>query len=92
MTNGILSEAPEKLAIAPDGSIWITSSSGAHPLVFHFTPATQPYKSGVWRKFDPRDGIPDASGINSVAVSQDGSVWLGFDSQVGIVRCTLINH
>ena len=91
-TNGILSEAPEKLAIAPDGSIWITTSSGAHPLVFHFTPATQPNKSGVWRKYDPRDGIPDTSGINSVAVSQDGSVWLGFDSQIGIARCALINH
>lgn len=90
-TNGVLSEAPEKLAVAPDGSVWIAASGGAHPLAFHFTPVRQ-NKSEGWRKYDPRDGIPDASEINSVEVSRDGSVWFGFDFQTGIARCTPINH
>ena len=90
-TNGALSEEPKKLAIAPDGSVWIAASGGAHSLAFHFMPTAHLNKSDGWHKYDPRDGIPDASGINSVEVSQDGSVWFGFDSQVGIARCIPIN-
>jgi ligand-binding sensor domain-containing protein len=88
-TNGALSEAPKRLAVAPDGSVWVAASGGAHSLAFQLTPALWLNQSAGWRKYDPRDGIPDAE-IDSIEASQDGSIWFGFNSQIGIARCTPI--
>jgi streptogramin lyase len=88
-TDGALSEAPEDIAIAPDGSVWVASGN-VHSLAFQFTPSSIDYKQGVWRKYDPRDGIPDFSQIDDVEVDQDSSVWFGFDYEEVIARCTQI--
>ena len=70
------------LAIGPDQSIWIGTTSYNHPLVLHFMPNA---RGGIWRTFDDRDGIPNADEIKAIAVTPDGRVWLGSDELTGCI-------
>ena len=73
-----------ELAIGPDQSIWMGTTSYDRPLVLHFTPNAS---GGIWRTFDDRDGIPNAGEIKTIAVTPDGTVWLGSDVVTG---CTVL--
>jgi streptogramin lyase len=80
-THGVVSEPPQDIAAAADGSVWVASGS-VHSLAFLLPPTAD-----RWRQFDPRDGIPDASQIDHVEVDQAGHVWFGFEDDSPLVRC-----
>lgn len=91
-TNGILSNPIQDLAVAPDGSVWMASSRAGHSLAYRFIPEYEGSEQDAWRTFDPRDGIPDFSEINNIAVGIDGSVWFGFAYEDTIAQCELIER
>ena len=73
------------LSVASDNSLWIIAD-GSHPLVIRYTPPSTTIPEGKWETFDPRDGIPDTSGINSI-MATDSGIWLGFESLPTPIRC-----
>jgi streptogramin lyase len=85
--DGASAAEPQDLAIAPDGSLWITSGYFQSAAALHLTPAAGANGQDMWRVYGTRDGIPQESIIQSVTVAHDGAVW--FD--VGLVaRCIIV--
>jgi len=72
---------------SPDGSIWVAIEN-QHPLLFKLTVNNSNF--GNWRKFDFRDGIPDLSNIKTIEFDHDGNLWIGFENQSKIAKCTEI--
>jgi sugar lactone lactonase YvrE len=73
------------LAIGPDGSIWVGTSSHEKPLALQFVPDSL---QGAWHTYDERDGIPD---IESIAITPDGKIWFNPETNSDvIVACTLL--
>jgi streptogramin lyase len=90
-TGGVLSTLIWDLALAPDGSVWMASSKADHALAYRFDPEYEGSEQGAWRTYDPREGIPELSGIYHIAVGNDGSIWLGFDTVGGtMAQCSFL--
>ena len=66
------------LAVAPDGRIWV----GKPGAVLELNPA-----NGNVVSYDQRDGIPHSS-IRAIAVSQEGTVWIGTSREVAHLEGT----
>jgi sugar lactone lactonase YvrE len=72
------------LAISPDGSVWVGTSSNGKPLALQFIPSSN---QGTWHTYDERDGIPD---IESIAITPDGKIWFNPETASDILMaCTV---
>ncbi len=68
--------------LAPDGSIWVATSSYDRPLLLRFMPDGG---EGSWLTYDERDGLPNTGGLDMLAITQDGRIWTASHYEGGIV-------
>jgi ligand-binding sensor domain-containing protein len=75
------------MAISPDGSIWVGTSSLGKPLALRYTPDSN---NGVWDTYDDRDGLPD---IDNLTITPDNKMWFGSGlASKEVVGCNLLKH
>jgi len=68
MADGMSAHNIWKMALAPDGALWIASYGGG----------VMRFKDGVFRAFRVKDGLP-SDRILSVAADRQGSIWVATD-------------
>jgi virginiamycin B lyase len=78
-TRGFMAEAPDLVAVAPDGVVWYTS--------INHTCVTARLQDGTVRRFELKSFLP-----TSLAVDHKGVVWLGGAGANSIVRITHWAH
>jgi ligand-binding sensor domain-containing protein len=82
-----LGDSIDAVAVAPDGTVWVTISEygdeyGSTPVsrttgVAHFTDELGDGKK--WTNYTPRDGLP-SNRVYPIAVAPDGTLWFGTDT------------
>ncbi|HYE32569.1 MAG TPA: two-component regulator propeller domain-containing protein [Methylomirabilota bacterium] len=61
--------------VGPEGSLWVASASGE----------VARWKSGVFRSFDEREGVP-SRGLSWFKLASDGSLWSASRDQQGVFK------
>lgn len=74
-TNYRFLEGGSRLAVAPNGDIWLAGGSYFDKEKNNFTGVLYRFDGGSWWRYSVKDGIPFPGGISFVTVDPKGTVW-----------------
>lgn len=84
-----------RIALAPDGAIWISTAAYFRPLLLRLSNNQEQY---TWTSYDERDGLPIlnngeigyGTGYSDIIIPHDGKIWLGTSQAQLILACSVL--